>query len=264
MMAKESEAAMETQLREMYLTLLKQCLTGLLYEDKPDAIFPGGAVIDKSPRAFVRVFRINGRDQPSQAHTCIGLRRLDNLQHCIEQVLADDIPGDLIETGVWRGGATIFMRGVLAAYGDRSRCVWVADSFAGLPQADLERYPADKLWEKMAGWIAVPLETVRANFTRYGLLDARVRFLPGWFKDTLPAAPIAQLSVLRLDGDLYESTLDALTHLYPKLTAGGFAIIDDYNIPSCRQAVDDYRAAHAIADPIQAIDGWGVFWRRRG
>jgi O-methyltransferase/8-demethyl-8-(2,3-dimethoxy-alpha-L-rhamnosyl)tetracenomycin-C 4'-O-methyltransferase len=80
----------------------------------------------------------------------------------------------------------------------------------------------------------------------------------------LPAAPIAQLSVLRLDGDLYESTLDALTHLYPKLAGGGFAIIDDYNLPSCRQAVDDYRAAHAIDEPIQEIDGWGVFWRRRG
>lgn len=263
-MTKESEAKMETHLREMYLTLLKQCLTGLIYEDKPEAIFPGGAVIDESPRGFVRVFRINGRDQPSQAHTCIGLRRLDNIQQCIETVLADEIPGDLIETGVWRGGATIFMRGMLAAYGDRARHVWVADSFAGLPAADLERYPADKLWENMAGWIAVSLETVQANFARYGLLDAQVRFLPGWFKDTLPAAPIAQLSVLRLDGDLYESTLDALTHLYPKLAAGGFAIIDDYNIPSCRQAVDDYRAAHAIDEPIQDIDGWGVCWRRSG
>jgi hypothetical protein len=255
---------METHLQEMYLDLLKQSLTGLIYEDKPKAIFLGGAVTDVSPRAFVRVFRINGRDQPSEAHTCIGLRRLENIQHCIETVLADEIPGDLIETGVWRGGATIFMRGVLKAHGVIDRTVWVADSFAGLPQPDLERYPADKLWEKMAGWIAVPLETVQANFTRYGLLDAQVRFLPGWFKDTLPAAPIAQLSVLRLDGDLYESTLDALTHLYPKLAGGGFAIIDDYNLPSCRQAVDDYRAAHAIDEPIQEIDGWGVFWRRRG
>lgn len=254
---------LETPLRAMYLDLLKQCLTGLIYEDRPTAIFPGGMAIDETPHEFVRIFRINGRDQPSQAHTGIGLRRLENLQRCIEVVLADGIPGDLVETGVWRGGATIFMRGVLAAYGDRSRIVWVADSFAGLPTPNLERYPADALWTRMTGWSTASLETVQANFARYGLLDEQVRFLPGWFKETLPTAPIETLAVLRLDGDLYESTLDALVHLYPKLAAGGFAIVDDYNIPTCRQAVDEYRALHGIDEPIQPIDGWGVFWRRR-
>jgi hypothetical protein len=194
----------------------------------------------------------------------IGLRRLDNLQQCIETVLADGVPGDLIETGVWRGGATIFMRGVLKAYGVTDRTVWAADSFVGLPAADLERFPEDQGWDKLDLPLAVSLEAVQANFARYQLLDEQVHFLPGWFKDTLPAAPIAQLSVLRLDGDLYESTIDALTHLYPRLSSGGFAIIDDYNLPSCRQAVDDYRAAHAIDDAIQEIDGWGVFWRRSG
>ncbi len=255
---------METQLRHMYLDLLKQCLTGLIYEDTPTLAIIAGEIIDRAPRRFIRSLREQGRDHPSHAHTMIGLRRLDNLQYCIEQVLADEIPGDLIETGVWRGGATIFMRGVLKAYDVTERTVWVADSFAGLPVADLDRYPADKLWADLAGWIAVPLERVQANFIRYGLLDAQVRFLPGWFKDTLPTAPIAQLSVLRLDGDLYASTLDALTHLYPRLAPGGFAIIDDYNIPSCRQAVEAYRAAHGISEPIQDIDGWGVFWRRSG
>ena len=156
------------------------------------------------------------------------------------------------------------MRGVLKAYGVTDRTVWAADSFVGLPAADLERFPEDQGWDKLDLPLAVSLEAVQANFARYQLLDEQVHFLPGWFKDTLPAAPITQLSVLRLDGDLYESTIDALTHLYPKLAPGGFAIVDDYNLPSCRQAVDDYRAAHAISDAIQAIDGWGVFWRRSG
>src|SRR3954466_9629840 len=73
--------------------------------------------------------RAEGKDWPADADTMIGLRRLDNLQFVIQQVLADGVPGDLIETGVWRGGACIFMCAALKAYGNDSRRVWVADSF---------------------------------------------------------------------------------------------------------------------------------------
>ena len=76
--------------------------------------------------------------------------------------------------------------------------------------------------------LAVPEEEVKANFRRYGLLDDQVRFLPGWFKDTLQDAPIDRIAVLRLDGDLYESTIQALDALYPRVSPGGFCIIDDY------------------------------------
>ena len=112
--------------------------------------------------------------------------------------------------------------------------------------------------------LGVSLEDVKANFQRYGLLDDQVCFLKGWFKDTLPKAPIASLAIARLDGDMYESTLDGLTHLYPKLSVGGFLIVDDYGIasPGCRKAVDAYRAAHHISEPIKRIDWGGVFWQR--
>jgi O-methyltransferase len=205
-----------------------------------------------------------GGDWPPFAETMIGLQRLDNLQHCIEAVLRDRIPGDLIETGVWRGGATIFMRAVLEAYGDRERTVWVADSFRGLPRPDA-RYPADAgdlLWT--AQLLAVSLEEVKRNFMRYGLLDDRVKFLAGWFKDTLPTAPITHLALLRLDGDLYESTMIALTALYPKLSPGGFLIIDDFDaMPPSRKAVEDYRNAHDIAEPVELINCGGAFWRKK-
>jgi O-methyltransferase len=196
----------------------------------------------------------------------IGLERLNNLESCITDVIHRGIPGDLIETGVWRGGATIFMRGVLKAFRDTSRTVWVADSFQGLPRPDIDRYPqdaGDTYWESN-NVFAVSLDEVRANFAKYGLLDDQVRFLEGWFKDTLPGAPIERLAVLRLDGDMYSSTADALTHLYPKLSVGGYVIIDDYNNePRCRQAVDDFRAARGITEQIQDIDWTGVFWQRR-
>lgn len=209
--------------------------------------------------------RLQGRDWPAEAETMVGMARLDNLQRCIESVLHDRIPGDLIETGVWRGGATILMRGVLAAYGDQQRAVWAADSFAGLPKPDPTRAPLDEgdtAWAFSAE-LAVSLEDVKANFARYGLLDDRVHFLVGWFKDTLPSAPIERLAVMRLDGDMYESTMDALTALYPKLSVGGYVIIDDYGaLPNCRAAVHDFRARLGIIDPIVAIDWTGVYWRR--
>ncbi len=85
----------------------------------------------------------------------------------------------------------------------------------------------------------------------------------GWFRDTLPAAPIERLAVLRLDGDLYQSTLESLTHLYPKLSQGGYVIVDDYGaVPACRKAVEDYRSKQGIREEIVAIDWTGVFWQR--
>jgi hypothetical protein len=208
--------------------------------------------------------RTNGVDWPQTAHTMIGLKRLDNLQHCVETVIADDVAGDLIETGVWRGGACIFMRAVLAAHDVTHRKVWVADSFAGMPNTDQAGNSVD---QKMALYqyndvFAVSVEEVRENFDRYGLLDEQVEFLVGWFNETLPAIAIDKLAVLRVDGDLYDSTSDALRSLYPKLSVGGFVIVDDYKIPSCRQAIHDYRQERGIDDEIVRIDGESVFWRR--
>jgi O-methyltransferase len=192
----------------------------------------------------------------------IGLRRLDNIEACIRSVIDDQIPGDLIETGVWRGGAVIFMRAALAAWGDETRNVWVADSFEGLPRPD-PAYPVDAGdLHHTASRLAVSLDDVQANFRRYGLLDDRVRFLKGWFKDTLPDAPIDRLALIRLDGDMYSSTMEALTALYPRLSPGGFVIVDDYALKGAREAVTDFRRDHGIEEHIESIDWTGVFWRR--
>jgi O-methyltransferase len=141
--------------------------------------------------------------------------------------------------------------------------VWLADSFQGLPKPDPQRYEKDSgnpLW--MAPELAVSLETVQENFRRYGLLDQQVAFLPGWFRNTLPTAPIGKLAVLRLDGDLYESTMIALRSLYPKLATGGYAIVDDYGVlECCRAAVDDFRAEFDIGEQVITIDWTGVYWR---
>ena len=244
-------SAMKDPAVALYLDLMKRCLTNWIYGDVEE-------------KEFDQQARTEGRDWPLNAHSMVGLKRLNNLQFCVEDVLNRNIPGDVIETGVWRGGATIFMRAILKAHGVKDRHVWVADSFRGLPLPDAEKYPSDaEDLHHTFKELAVSLEQVKSNFDRYGLLDDQVCFLEGWFRDTLPKAPIKRLAVIRLDGDMYESTMDGLVNLYPKLAVGGFLIVDDYGYaPACRQAVHDYRQSHGISEEILSIDWTGVYWRR--
>lgn len=271
------EALAETDLdvRSLYLDLLRRNLTryGMREQVPPEwplrrRILLKAVNTMTSRRGGMRDHqrtRELGLDWPAEAETMIGMQRLSSLQHCVETVLTEDIPGDLIECGVWRGGACILMRAVLAAYGDTTRSVWLADSFQGVPRSDPLNYTADKgiRADFAAGILGVSEAEVTANFERYGLLDEQVRFLPGWFKDTLLDAPIDRIAVLRLDGDLYESTIQALDALYPRLSLGGFCIIDDYlAVKACEQAVTDYRARYGISAEIVDIDGTGVLWRK--
>jgi O-methyltransferase len=268
--------AITHDLRENYLDIVKKSLTCTLYEDTDGTPYtphrPVRAILPLLVPINVRFtvpitpeFRSQGKDWPALALTMVGAPRLDNIQHCVTIVLEDGVPGDFIETGIWRGGSVILMRAILKAHGVTDRTVYGADSFEGLPQPD-DNYPADKgdkHWTFQN--LAVSLDQVRANVARYGLLDDQVQFLKGWFKDTLPTAPIDQLAVVRLDGDMYESTMTAIDALYPKLQPGGFLIVDDYgDLAGCKQATDDYRAHHDITDPIESIDHTGVFWRKTG
>lgn len=245
---------------QLYLDLLKRCLTRSLFPDS--SIISGPS---PHPTKFDPALRLDGRDWPSEAETMIGSIRLDNVHKCVVDALDRGVPGDLVEAGVWRGGAAILMRAILAALGDRARRVWLADSFAGLPRPDPVQFPADagdRHWE-LSPYLAVPLEEVKRNFSRYGLLDDQVRFLPGWFKDSLPDAPIEKIAVLRVDGDMYESTIQALTYLYPKLAEGGFVIIDDYGaISNCKAAVHDFRKSFGIQQEMRGIDWTGIYWRK--
>ena len=266
----------------LYLDLLKKCLTGYIYPQSsnlelhaqatwhPQSLLRSVVVNILNKRGY-KLFKVlpfdakareNGTDWPSICYSMVGLKRLDNLQACIEKALQDGVPGDFIETGVWRGGSCILMRAVLQIHQVSDRSVWVADSFEGLPPPSHE---ADRKYVDLSDdpYLKVSLEDVQSNFRRFGLLDEQVKFLKGWFKDTLGAAPIKQLAVLRLDGDLYESTMDVLNALYHKVSKGGFVIVDDYHSwQTCKRAVDEFRARMGIRDSIEEIDGMAVFWRK--
>jgi O-methyltransferase/8-demethyl-8-(2,3-dimethoxy-alpha-L-rhamnosyl)tetracenomycin-C 4'-O-methyltransferase len=251
--------SLDDDLRARYLDLMRDSLTGLLREDPSLEQRTRGGL-----REFDRAQRVEGKDWPSRALSMIGAKRMLQLQRAAEFVIERGVPGDFIETGVWRGGACILMRAVLAAYGVTDRRVWVADSFQGLPPPDAGQYPKDAgNMLHVFDQLAVSADSVRAHFARYGLLDDQVQFLEGWFRDTLPTAPIDRLAILRLDGDLYESTMDALVALYDKVSPGGIVIVDDYGIlESCRAAVTDFRSQRGVTEAIYRIDDSGVHWQR--
>ena len=239
------------RLRAAYLDLMRDSLIGRLNEDPP---LPACKV-----DGYHHDFRENGWDWPSNAPSMIGAKRMNNVRSECERVIRENVPGDFMETGVWRGGACIMMRAVLKAYRrfrpPRDCCGHVCG-----PASPIQGVAADAgAYLHNYREFAVPLADVKAAFTRYGLLNDQVVFLEGLFKDTLPTAPIKALAVLRLDGDIYESTMDGLVNLYHKLSPGGTLIADDYFLfEAHRKAIDEFRAAHGIADPIIQIDR---FWR---
>ena len=230
--------------RSLYLDMIKKTILNTVYEPDPA--------------------KEEGYVWPKTAHTMIGMKRMNNIQYCVENIIANKVQGDFIETGVWRGGATIFMRALLKAYGIKDRFVWVADSFQGLPAPDLEKYPADSNcgFYQHENFLKVSLEQVKENFKAYGLLDDQVIFLKGFFKDTMPNNQIKKLALLRLDGDMYQSTMEVLEALYDKLSINGYIIIDDYALKEARKAVDDFRAKRGITEEVIIIDCAGAYWKK--
>ncbi len=254
-------------LRTSYLDVLKLCLCDLGGVGSRTISWTGDR------RVFSRElsgdqqmgWRISGRDWPLNALTMVGLRRLDDLQTCVESVVREEIEGDLIEAGAWRGGSSILMRATLDALGARDRTVWVADSFQGFPAPEEDAAPEDRELEtdmSPLGFLAPSLEEVQGYFARFGL-ERGLRFVPGFFEETMEQLRGRRWSVVRLDADTYKATRLTLEALYPCLSVGGYLVSDDYFfLPACRRAIDEFRSEHGITEPIEQVDFNGARWRR--
>jgi len=271
-------------MKESYLNLLKIVLTNLNHTDKPeyktlvakrlttwklkllnilDIILRPWKIRICHEYKIDREKRYEGLDCPSIGETMVGVRRLENVEKCIESIVADNIEGDFAECGIWRGGVCIYMQAVQRTLGE-NRKIFCCDSFEGLPKPKRtfvgEEY-VDNLWKYDI--LKVPVVDVLVNFKKYDLWGDNIVIVKGWFCDTLPTAPIEKLSILRLDGDLYESTMDILENLYPKLSIGGYCIVDDYRgIKQCKTAIHDFRDKNGITESIIDIDTMGVYWRK--
>jgi len=269
------------ELKDIYLETVKKAVLHSLYEEnftiirKPDNFDKSLkhvlknliiSFLNKNKLGLIKYKNrdeeeiLDGKGWPTFALSMIGQKRLDNIQFCAENIIKNNIEGDFIEAGVWRGGAAIFMKAILKTYGVEKK-VFVADSFDGLPKPDTDNYPADKGDEEYKwDYLRISLEQVIESFKRFNLFDDKVIFRKGWFRDTLKTEKINKLALVRLDGDMYESTWDGLISLYPKLENGGFLIIDDYwNNESCRKAVNDYFLDNNITKQIVKIDWTGAY-----
>lgn len=251
-------------MRNAYLSLLKLCLcdlagAGTVAVGRAD----DGLTFARQLFGEQLQMRTNGMDWPLTGLTMVGLARLDDLHRCIASIVADDIEGDLIEAGTWRGGASILMRATLDALGARGRTVWAADSFEGFPASEGEPPTTDQGDDLSAfDFLSVSLDEVKAHFSRLGCEEG-VRFVPGFFEETMPELRGHRWSLIRLDGDTYDATRTTLECLYPGLSVGGYLIVDDYGaLDECRRAVDDFRRERSIDDPLEDIDWTGVRWRR--
>lgn len=230
-------------------------LTDTVDHEEPDC---------SEPNQVIRTLKHIRHYCRGNALTMLPKVRLDNIHQLVSEIYANSVPGDLLEAGVWRGGATIFMRWLLNQYQDAERSVWVVDSFQGFPKTGdlIDRKTVDSL---IAGEYSIAIDDVKASFAKFGLLDNQVTFVKGYFDETLPTIPVKQLSLLRIDADLYDSTKVCLDNLYPKLSSGGFVIIDDYGETEyrCHDAVDEYRENHNIHSPIIHVDDKCIFWRKQ-
>lgn len=212
----------------------------------------------KNEQKFMTIQEIKDRilslDNTNVRLTMVPPKVLDNVENAILDCVENNVDGDFVETGVWKGGCSILAYNMYKQL-NLNKKVYLYDSFEGLPKPDPTKYPVDKgddHWTLPE--LSISLEDVKENFKKFGELDENVIFIKGWFRDTIPLNEIDKISILRLDGDMYESTIDPLQYLYPKLAIGGYCIVDDYGHAGAKAAVEDYRKLYNITEDIIIID----------
>jgi O-methyltransferase len=250
-----------------YLDLLAKTLTFSMWPEppRPVGITARRDIVARTAKMLDRVLnrfgltlcalkphmrRDVGLEWPLLAHTMVGQKRLQNIRELCEAVDRNGIPGAFVECGVWRGGASIYARACLKP----ERQVICCDSFQGLPHDPSE--PEYATFD----FLRVSRQQVEQAFRDYEL-HHNVRFVEGWFSDTLKHVnePIA---ILRADGDMFSSTMTILGDLYDKVSPGGYVIIDDYILKPCAEAVEFFRAQNRISAPLVEIDECSCYWRK--
>ncbi|KAL6072238.1 Macrocin O-methyltransferase [Balamuthia mandrillaris] len=283
----------EDTMRQKYLEVLRDSLTAAAFR-KTEMDASACWVEKKKIKPFCPpmnpVKRHEGGDArspdwPITGVSMIGTLRMNNIRELLERAEQENIPGDFMECGVWRGGASIFAQAVLSS-ANIDRHVWLADSFRGLPPP---RTSKDTTYWNEISYLEVPnlpllfrfvsntgptllpptqqvsMEEVIENFKAFGLYHPeRLHFCKGYFVDSLPHCHPSKIAVLRMDGDMYESTMDQLFNLYPLVSLGGFVIVDDWTIEYAREAVKDFWEWHGLLEEVTpvSIDRYSIYWQK--
>lgn len=201
----------------------------------------------------------------ARPYTMLWNRRLFSLARSVRTVIREGVPGDFVECGVWRGGASFLMADLLRRYQISDRRVWLFDSFRGLPApTDLDGPAAADYVQavdspKYLDNCSASIEEVEAAAERLGLAP-RIRTIKGWFDETLPQFRnnVGPIALLRVDADWHDSVLCCLESLYDQVSPGGFVIFDDYNDwDGCAIAVHEFLGARHLSHRlVNASDAW--------
>lgn len=192
--------------------------------------------------------------------TLIGEDGLDNIKELLEKVKEKNVPGAFVEAGIWRGGACIWARAVMDYLGIREPVIG-CDSFVGLPPPKWVQDEGDQHY--LVRELAVSQRTVEENI-RYFVLEGNITLVPGFFEETMPTLKdgLGDISILRVDGDLYGSTMEVLENLYNKVSVGGFIIADDYALPGAKMAIDDFRDKYQIKNSLIKVNETIHYWQK--
>lgn len=254
------ETTIPERARDAYLEVLRMHVSALIYGNSEKSVTSSRNLTLK-PLDWEA--REKGTDWTYLGYTMTGTRRLNNVHALLQDVFQNKVEGDYIETGVWRGGSSIFARGVMRVHNESHRRSFVCDSFKGLPPGDRNLDQADPTWDDWP-YLGIASDIVALHFRESGMPDPNVIFVKGFFNDTMEAlAPkIQSLAVVRLDGDMYESTVDVLYRLYDKLSIGGYVIVDDWFGFPAKAACEDFFKVHGMNVTIVPIDGLSAYWQK--
>lgn len=208
--------------------------------------------------------RTYAQDYPPFGYTMIGKRRMDNLRASIEEVNRNGIEGDIVELGVWRGGAMMFAAGV-GQESNHQRDIHLFDAFG-----TIDEYNSDGHGDvKKRDFLSVPLNEVQEAFEYFNLDGPHIHYHVGLFKDTVPKwkkeYPNRAIAVLRIDGNFYDSYQDAFYYLYENVPIGGIVILDDLSSyqPAVLRFWQDFVKDQGIVEEPVNIDGGAKWFRKK-
>jgi hypothetical protein len=216
--------------------------------------------LDPSVSETVRVVR---------PYTLTSVRRIVALCDAVRYVTRNQIPGDIVECGVWKGGSMMAIARTLMHAGDQSRHLYLFDTYEGMtapgdrdisaqgrPASDMLNNEDRK--DPQSVWCVAPLDQVLRAMNSVGYESSKVHFVKGRVEETLPSMAPERISLLRLDTDWYESTRHEMEQLFPRLSTGGVLIVDDYgHWQGARQAIDEYIEANKLRILLHRIDETG-------
>lgn len=214
-------------------------------------------------------FSIIGKNSPfnnylqSSELTLLSYQRFKNIRFIIEQIIHNNVEGDILEAGNWRGGSMLYAKGILEAYGIENKEIWMFDTFSGFPKNytisdNIEK--EELITGKAADRLRLnSVKKVSALFEIYNLSKG-INIVQGLFQDTIPKTIVPKLSYLRLDADSYINTKYLLSYLYDKVIINGYVELDDYgSFPGCKKAVNEFRLKRNIQEKINYVNN-AVFW----